>query len=601
MVDKLTKLYSNLAYLPRTGQLIWRAARWWTVAWLLLLIAQGLLPVFSVYLTRAQIDTLQAALQADGSWQSWRLPLLLLLLAALVQLIGAGLNSLSSWVRAVQAELTQDAINNLIHQQALALDLAFYESPDYYDRLHRAKVDAQNRPVALLENLGNLAQSGLTFVAMTGLLFSFGWWLPVMLLIGVAPALWVVVRQTRRANEWLQRTTSARRRVNYYDELMVDSNAVAEFRLFNTGPYFQQAFQRLRRQLREERFDLVRQQASGEFWAGAFGLMISTAANAWVLWQVVLGRLSLGTLVMFYQVFTQGQTLMHALLGNVWEIYANLLFLENLFSFLDIQPQLREPLNPQPAPQTLREGIRFQNVTFRYPSSERVALQNFNLTIPAGQIVAIVGENGAGKSTVLKLLCRFYDPLAGAITLDGIDLRNFAQADLRQQITVLFQQPVRYQESAATNIALGALAAQPTPEAIRQAALAAAADSPIERLPQQYATMLGHWFGGTELSGGEWQRLALARAFLRQTPLIILDEPTSALDTWAEADWMQRFRTLATGRTAILITHRFTTARQADIIHVLADGQIIETGSHDELLAQNGHYATAWRQQMQVE
>lgn len=601
MVDKLTKLYSNLAYLPRTGQLIWRAARWWTVAWLLLLIAQGLLPVFSVYLTRAQIDTLQAALQADGSWQSWRLPLLLLLLAALVQLIGAGLNSLSSWVRAVQAELTQDAINNLIHQQALALDLAFYESPDYYDRLHRAKVDAQNRPVALLENLGNLAQSGLTFVAMTGLLFSFGWWLPVVLLIGVAPALWVVVRQTRRANEWLQRTTSARRRVNYYDELMVDSNAVAEFRLFNTGPYFQQAFQRLRRQLREERFDLVRQQASGEFWAGAFGLMISTAANAWVLWQVVLGRLSLGTLVMFYQVFTQGQTLMHALLGNVWEIYANLLFLENLFSFLDIQPQLREPLNPQPAPQTLREGIRFQNVTFRYPSSERVALQNFNLTIPAGQIVAIVGENGAGKSTVLKLLCRFYDPLAGAITLDGIDLRNFAQADLRQQITVLFQQPVRYQESAATNIALGALAAQPTPEAIRQAALAAAADSPIERLPQQYATMLGHWFGGTELSGGEWQRLALARAFLRQTPLIILDEPTSALDTWAEADWMQRFRTLATGRTAILITHRFTTARQADIIHVLADGQIIETGSHDELLAQNGHYATAWRQQMQVE
>ena len=600
MFDKLTKIRTNLAYLPRTLQLIWHAAQRWTVAWGLLLALQGLLPVVSVYLTRAQIDALNAVLHGGATWENLRQPLLLLIAAGAVQIVGTGLNSLSTWVRSVQSELVQDEINNQIHSKALALDLAFYETPAYYDRLHQAKVDAQNRPVALLENMGSLAQSGLTFVAMTGVLFSFGWWLPITLAIGMAPALWVVARQTKRANQWLQRTTTARRRVNYYADLMIDSNAVAEFRLFNMGEHFRQAFQRLRQQLRDERFSLVRQQASGEFFTNAFGLLVSTAATAWVLWQVVKGAMTLGALVMFHQVFSQGQILMHTLLGNVWEIYSNLLFLENLFDFLDLEPQLRDPVIALPVPRPFRKGVHFHNITFHYPNSTRIALENFDLHIPAGQIVALVGENGAGKSTVLKLLCRFYDPTVGQITLDGIDLRNFAQAELRRQITVLFQQPGRYQESAETNIVLGALAAQPTPEEIRQAAIAAAADIPISRLPQQYATVLGHWFGGTELSGGEWQRLALARAFLRQAPLIILDEPTSALDTWAEADWMTRFRALATGRTAIIITHRFTTAMQADIIHVMAAGKIIETGSHSELLDKNGHYASAWRQQMHV-
>lgn len=600
MLDKLRKLTTNLVYLPRTLQLIWRAAHYWMLAWGVLLLGQGLLPVLSVYLTRAQIDSLTTALQGGTSWMNLRQPLLIFALAAVVQMIGMGLNSLSTWVRSVQSELVQDEISQLIHNQALVLDLAFYETPDYYDRLHRAKVDAQNRPVALLENIGYFTQSGLTFVAMAGVLLSFGWWLPLLLLIGVAPALWIVARQTQRANQWLQRTTTRRRRVNYYDLLMVDNQAVAELRLFNIGAHFQQAFQHLRRQLRDERFGLLRQQASGEFFSSAFSVLISTLATGWVVWQVVLGTLSLGTLVMFHQVFSQGQMVMQTLLGNVWEIYSNLHFLENLFSFLDLQPQLPEPVTGLPIPKPLQVGIQFQDITFHYPNSERIALDQFNLTIPAGQLVALVGENGAGKSTVLKLLCRFYDPTAGRITLDGIDLRDFTLADLRQQITVLFQQPVRYQESAETNIALGALANQPTPEAIRQAASAAAADRPIARLPQQYATVLGHWFGGTELSGGEWQRLALARAFLRQAPVIILDEPTSALDTWAEADWMTRFRTLTQGRTAIIITHRFTTAMQADRIHVMAEGRIIETGSHTDLLAQNGHYATAWRQQMQV-
>ena len=209
-----------------------------------------------------------------------------------------------------------------------------------------------------------------------------------------------------------------------------------------------------------------------------------------------------------------------------------------------------------------------------------------------------MGVNGAGKSTLTKLLCRFYDPESGHITLDAIDLRDFAQADLRRLITILLQQPVQYHTTAAENIALGDLSAQPTQSDIEWAAQAAGAEAPIKRLPQEYDTILGKWFGGAELSGGEWQRVALARAFLRQAPIIILDEPTSAMDSWAEADWLARFRTLTAGRTAIIITHRFITAMQADVIHVMDSGHIVESGTHQELVARGGRYAESWRAQM---
>jgi ATP-binding cassette, subfamily B, bacterial len=310
---------------------------------------------------------------------------------------------------------------------------------------------------------------------------------------------------------------------------------------------------------------------------------------------------TLGDLALFYQAFYQGQSLMRTLLGNAGQIYANSLFLGNLFEFLGLEPHVVSPPYPIPAPSVIKEGIRFEQITFRYPGSERIALQDFNLTIPAGQVVAIVGANGAGKSTLVKLLCRFYDPEAGLITLDGIDLRAISLEELRRLITVLFQWPVPYHATASQNIAIGDVHAAPSAVEIEAAARGAGAHEVIARLPREYDTLLGRWFAdGTELSGGEWQRIALARAFLRQAQIIVLDEPTSFMDSWAEAEWLERFRALVHGRTALIITHRFTTAMRADVIHVMQNGQIVESGSHDELLARGGLYAQSWAAQMRL-
>lgn len=595
---RIRALRDQLPYLPRAFALVWTATHYWTLAWSLLLMLQGLIPVVIVYLTRWIVDGLVEAVEAGGSWERVLPTLILVALMAATMLVNELLHSATGWIRVVQSELVRDHIHTLIHQQSVGVDLAFYESPEYYDHLHRARAEAQHRPLALLETAGGLIQNSITLVAMAAVLIPFGLWLPVALVLSTLPALFVVLRYSLREHEWHVSRTPDERRAWYYDWTLTSNATASELRLFGLGLHFQSAFQSLRRRLREERLKLAWDQGVAEAAARTFGLLVTGAALAWMAWRTMQGLISLGQLALFYQAFHRGQSLMRSLLQNVGQVYSNMLFLSNLFEFLDLETQVMDPSQPSQMPEPLTEGIRLDRVTFRYPDTKRLALDNCSLLIPAAKTVAIVGTNGAGKSTLIKLICRLYDPQAGSIELDGIDLRDLSIQALRSGVAVLLQEPVHYNDTVKENIRLGNVAAVVDLRDIESAAAAAGAREVVDRLPQGYESLLGKWFvDGTELSVGEWKRICLARIFFRRASIILLDEPTAGMDSWAEAEWMDRFTQMTQGKTAVLITHRLTTAMRTDLIHVMREGQIIESGDHHELLARDGEYARSWRQQ----
>jgi ATP-binding cassette, subfamily B, bacterial len=598
---KLRQSTERLSYLPQTFALVWQAAPTWTIAWLFLLVVQGFLPVATVYLTRLVVNNLSAAVGAGMAWENIQSLLIPAALMAGVLVVSEILQGANEWIRTAQSELVQDHISALVHAKSIEVDFGFYESSEFFDRLDRARSDASGRSLALLQSSGSLLQNSITMLAMTAVLLAYGLWLPFVLLLSSLPAFYVVLRLNRRHHRWWEKTTLDRRWLQYYELLLTQSMPAAEVRLFGLGPYFRSAYQTLRHRLRTEHLQIVRDQSLGRLIAGMMALVISGGALAWMGRQVLLGSLTLGDVALFYQAFNKGQGLMKSLLSNLNQIYQNSLFISNLFEFLRIKAKVVDPPQPQAVPTKIQREIRFRNVTFQYPGTDRPVLKDYNLILPAGKIVAIVGDNGAGKSTLIKLLCRFYDPESGSIEIDGTDIREFAVEDLRRLITVLFQSPIPYYVTAGQNIALGDLSATASEEAIEAAAQGAGIHDKIASLSQGYNSMLGKWFpGGTDLSGGQWQRLALARAFFRRAEMIILDEPTSAMDPWAEFDWLERFRALANGRTAIVITHRFTLSMRADIIHVMRDGQIVESGNHDTLIAQGGLYAQSWKTQMEA-
>ena len=593
---RLNRATRQLPLFPQALSLVWAAARGWTIGWAAILLASGLLPVAQVYLTRSLVNAVLAAMRQGGSV---RPALVDAALMAAVLLSLEALRGLESWVRTAQAELVRNHISRLVQEKSAAADLGFYETPDFFDHLHRAKNEATSVPLALVENLGSLAQNGVTLIAMAGVLTTFGLWLPVALIASAVPALYVVLHYAVRQYNWSVRTTPDERRSNYYDHVLSSRRYAPELRLFGLAPYFRSRFDSLRSRLAGERIGLARSQGLAEFAAGSAALAISGLSLLWMAARAVRGQATAGDIALFYQAFQQGSGLTRTLLNNIGQIYRNSLYLEGLFEFLALKPQVVSPPTTVPLPTPLTSGIRFHDVTFNYPGTVRPSLQHFSLDIPAGSIVAIVGENGAGKSTLIKLLCRFYDPEHGTVELDGRNLRELDIDRLRSSIAVLFQEPAHYNATVAGNIAPGDQTGdQGVGAGLAEAARAAGADTIAAKLPLGYENMLGRWFAdGADLSVGEWQRIALARAFLRAAPILVLDEPTSAMDPWNETDWLSRFRKLAAGRTTLIVTHRFTTARIADSIAVMADGKVIEQGTHEELLARGGRYAEGWAAQ----
>jgi len=397
---------------------------------------------------------------------------------------------------------------------------------------------------------------------------------------------------------WQREQTSTERQAGYLNWMLTNSSHAKEIRMFGLGPLLIRRFRDIRRKLRKGRLAITRKRYLADFAAQTFSTAAIYGSYAYVAYQAVWGKITYGDLVMYFQAFQRVQGFLQGLLSSLAGLYEDNLFLSNLYEFLDLKRTVVEPVPPRPVPQPMQRGLVLHQVSFQYPTGTKKVLEDISLAIRPGEVVALVGENGSGKTTLIKLLCRLYDPTGGTITLDGIDLRQFETTALRHEIAVIFQDYAHYYLTARENIWFGNTSLPPGHERVLAAARRSGADDVIRALPRGYETILGKWFeDGEELSIGEWQKVALARAFMRDAQIIVLDEPTSSMDAKAEYETFQNFRRLVSGRTAILISHRFSTVRMADRIFVLKQRSVVESGTHEELLGRRGVYASLFEKQ----
>lgn len=603
LLKRLGERVRSALQLTRAVQLVWRGSPALMATSLGLMVLQGLLPLATLYLTKLAVDavTLAAGGGAAALAEGWRVAALRVGLLGLVALAGSAINAASGLVREAQSRSVTDYMSGLLQAKSVRVDLAYYESWQYYDTLHRAQREGTYRPLQIVSNLTQLAQSAISLAGILGLVLAFSPGIGAAMLLALLPDVLVKVHFADQLYQWQRRNTSAERRAGYYDWVVSNEVHAKEIRLFGLGELFIRRYRELRQRLRREHMRIAVRRAVAEFAASAVALATVYGAFGYVAYQTVQGLLTVGSLVMYLSAFQQGRSLLAGTLGALVGLYENNLFLTNLSEFMALEGHVNDPEQPRPVPRPMAQGISFEDVSFAYPGQEQPVLEGISLSIRPGETVALVGENGSGKTTLVKLLCRLYDPTGGAIRLDGTDLRAFASEALRREIGVIFQDYAHYQLSARENIWVGDVTASPEGEGVVRAARAAGADQVIDRLPHGLDTLLGKWFeDGEELSIGQWQKIALARAFFRDAQIVVLDEPTSAMDAASEFEVFERFRALAGNRTTILISHRFSTVRMADRIVVLHNGHIAESGSHDELMRAGGMYARLFTLQAQA-
>ncbi len=578
--------------LDRAIRLVWTSAPGWATVNLILVVAQGLFPLAGLYLMKRLVDALQAGIAAHGGSSSFRPVLVWVVLAAAVALLTAIARSLAEVAGQAQSLVLTDKVTDVLHSQSVAVDLEYYENPLYHDTLQRAQGDAAQRPVSIVNRLVQIGQSAISLAGIGGLLFAFNPLLALGLAFVALPGALVRLVYSRRLYRFEQEQTKQERRAWYYHWMLTSSYFAKEVRLFDLGSLFRTRFRALRQQLRGGRLALTRRRTLSGVLAQSVATLAVFGALVYIAYQTYKGTITIGSLVMYYAGFQLATGSVSAILGGFAGLYEDNLFLSNYYKFLDLKPKVTAPAKPLPCPSRIAKGIAFNDVGFAYPGTTHRVLEAVNLTIAPCQVIALVGENGSGKTTLAKLLCRLYDPDSGAVTVDGVDIRQLDPIKWRRQVSVILQDYVQYQLPVWENIWVGDAESTPDRQKIIAAAERSGVDSAIRRLPQGYDTPLGCWFEkGHELSGGEWQKVALARAFLRDSHFVVLDEPTSSLDPLAEAELFRHFRRAIQGRSAVLISHRFSTVQMADYIYVLDKGRVVERGTHRELLERNGLYA----------
>jgi ATP-binding cassette subfamily B protein len=598
LAEKWRRLRQSFTYTPQAMRFVWRTNRWAMVGLGLLTLAGALLPATQAWVGKLIVDGVVASIQSGQDAAQVRKVFSYLILELALFLLSAALNQGRRLIQQlIQLQLT-NRIRAEIIRKALTLELAHFEDPDFYDRLQNARREGGYKPVELINDAFLIVQNMITLISFALLMLRFSPWLVVILLASSIPAFIAETRYSEQGFRLLTRRAPETRQVNYLSRLLTEDTAVKEIKLFNLGGTLLRRYTTLFDKFFQEDKRLALRRAAAGFSLGLIATLGFYGSYAWIVWRTVQGKISLGDMTLYLAIFRQGQSTFQSILSAMGNIYENNLFMANFFDFLGLTPQMKIAAQPRKLPLPLRGGIEFRGVGFRYPESDEWALRGVDLSIRPGEKIALVGHNGAGKTTLIKLLSRLYDPTEGAILIDGIDIRELDPLQLHQRIGVIFQDFVRYHLPARENIGFGQIDAMDDAERVIAAARKSGAHSVIEDLPEGYDTMLGRWFhDGHELSLGQWQKIALARAFMREAEILVLDEPTASVDARTEYEIFQHFKELTEGKMAILISHRFSTVRMADRIAVIQEGRITELGTHEELLRREGTYAQLFSMQ----
>ncbi len=584
-----------LRYVPALFRLIWRTHRGYTTAMIVLRVARSVVPVMTFWVGKLILDSVIAAKAAHGSLsQVWRY----LVLELAIVLMGEILARASSLIESLLGDLFSNAMSVQLMEHAAKLDLAQFEDPEFYDHLERARRQTVGR-IALLSLLLSMSQDALTLLTLAGALIAYNPWLLLLLAVAVIPSFLGETHFASLGYSLLFRWTPERRQLDYLRYVGASDKTAKEVQMFGLAPWLTERYRDLSQKFYEENRSLSIRRGVVSALLSILGTVGYYSAYVVILIRAVKGDITIGTLTFLAASFGRGRDVIQNILLSASNVAEQALYLRDLFVFLEMRPTIESPPNARLVPAKIQSGFVFENVGFRYPGSERWAIRNVDLELRPGECVALVGENGAGKTTITKLLARLYDPTEGRITLEGVDLKEYDLASLRHAIGVIFQDFVRYDMRFDENIGVGEIDSvradldknNGTPQAITAAAENSLAASLLPRFSKGYQQMLGRRFeDGVDLSGGEWQKIALARAYIRDAQVLILDEPTAALDARAEYEVFLRFSELVAGRMAILISHRFSTVRMADRIIVLRHGKVEEQGSHEDLLAKGGLY-----------